>query len=270
MANDSDYSASSFRPATLHDLISTELVLISITAYLPVSALFALSSTNREIRAAMFGTPGVWRTIDLSEMEYDLDTEALVRFFRKPFISRDCRQLILDGLLFDHEFLDQVLTREMSQISSISLIACPNLNGDQIIKLIDYLRRPSAPRPLHLRHMALLGAPLFPPNQPSVLAPVIVAAAGLEIETDLHSSQCFGKDHIKMDQLEKRWHLKVKFPNHPCVQCHRPQELCAKCHVKKSCVGCHAYYCDECEPFPNVPTYTHPPTNSSETGDQLS
>jgi hypothetical protein len=250
MATDPD--ASSFRPATFLDLISSELVLISITAYLPVDALLALAATNREIREAMFDTPGVWRTIDLSEMYYDLDTEALVRFFRKPFISRDCRQLILDGLLFDHEFLDQILTREMSQIVSISLVSCPNLNGDQLVKLIDYLRRPSAPRPLQLRHMALLGAPLFPLNQPSVLAPTIVAAAGLEIETDLHSGQCFGKDHIYMDQLEGRWHLKVKFPDHPCVECRRPQELCMKCHVKKTCVGCHAYYCEDCEPFPNV------------------
>jgi hypothetical protein len=252
MSTDPDNSTSSFRPATFHDLISSELILISITAYLPVPALLALSSTNKEIREAMHDTPGVWRTIDLSDMCFVVDTAPLVRFFRNPFVSRDCRQLILDGLMFDHEFLDALLTREMPLIASISLVSCPNLDGDQLIKLIHYLRRPTAPRPLQLRHIALLGAPLFPPDQPSVLAPVVVAAAGSEIETDLHALQCFGKDHIKTDRTEGKWYLKVKFPDHPCAVCYRPQDVCTKCHIKKSCVGCHAFYCDDCEPYPSV------------------
>ena len=253
MPTDSDYSVSTFRPATFLDLISSELILISITSYLTIPALLALSSTNKEIRGFMHNTRGVWRTVDLSDLDEDIDTENLIRFFRQPFVSRDCRQLVLDGLHFDHEFLDQILTSEMSQVASISLASCPSLNGELLIKLIHYLRRPSAPRPLGLRYVALLGAPLFPLNQPSVLAPIIVAAAGSEIATDLHSLQCFGKWHVSTDRHEGKWHLKMKVPEHPCAVCHQPQDVCMKCHVKKSCVGCHAFYCDDCEPYPNVP-----------------
>jgi hypothetical protein len=83
-------------------------------------------------------------------------------------------------------------------------------------------------------------------------APIIVAAAGTEIETDIRSLQCYGKDHIDNDQRQNQWHLKVKYPDHPCTVCQIPQDICKKCHDKKSCMGCQSFYCDECEPFPSV------------------
>jgi hypothetical protein len=141
----------------------------------------------------------------------------------------------------------------MPGLHGISLRSCPNLNGDQMINLIIYITRLSAPRPLALRYIALLGAPLFPLNQPSRYAPVIVATASDEILTDLHGMQCLGKDHLESDIINRRWSLKEKYPNHPCVECHARQELCMKCHVRKTCVGCLSFYCDTCEPHPEVP-----------------
>lgn len=238
--------------ATFWDIISSELVLLCITSYLPVPALLSLCSTNKEIRTAMLNTPGVWRTVDLSDL-WDLEDESqLITFLRRPYVRRDCRLLILDNLTFSHDFLDNILLREIPRIRSISLLSCPALNGDQLIKLIDYIRRPSAPRPLSLQHMSLLGAPLFPLNQPSTFAPIIVAAAGDEIQTDLHSLHCPGKDHYEVDLNQRQWYLKVQYPNHPCAMCNKPQDVCMRCHVKKSCVGCHSYFCDECEPYPDV------------------
>lgn len=249
----SDSPVTTYRAADFSDLVSCDLVLICIASYLPAPSLLSLSSASRYVRSSMHTTPGVWRIIDLSDLYRHPEPDAyLVKFLRQSYVARDCRTLILDGLSIDHIFLDQLILREMPAIHYISLSSCPNLNGDQLIKLIDYIRRPSAPRPLSLRRISLLGAPLFPLNQPSVYAPFIVAAAGDEICTDLHFLQCFGRDHIDRDIAKHQWHLKVKYPNHPCVECNVPQEVCMNCHVNHSCKGCHSFYCDQCEPYPKV------------------
>lgn len=246
---------------TLIDLLSSELILICIASYLPVPGLLSLSSTNRSLRSMMHHTPGVWRTIDLSDTLFGIPQpeEILRKFLRKPYVARDCRVLILDDTDVDHVFLDQLLLREMPSLRNISVRYCPNLNGEQLIKLIEYIRRPSAPRPLSLKYISMRGAPLFPHNQPSPYAPVIVAAAGDEILTDLHSTQCLGKEHIDNDNNSRQWHLKDSYPNHPCAGCNARQEVCMKCHVKKSCIGCHSFYCDDCEPHPIV-SHLHLPS----------
>jgi hypothetical protein len=248
--------APAFDRANLVELLSSELILICVASYLPVSSLLSLSSTTKQLRVMMHTTPGVWRTIDLSDLNEIPEPERILRkFLRKSYVARDCRALILDGIEVDHQFLDHLLLREMPHLRSVSVRCCPNLNGEQLIKLIEYIRRPSAPRPLSLRYIAMRGAPLFPFNQPSPYAPVVVVTAGDEIQTDLHSMQCLGKDHIECDKTSRQWHLKDFYPNHPCAGCNTRQEVCMKCHVKKSCVGCHSFYCDECEPHPIVPLY---------------
>jgi hypothetical protein len=247
---ESDYSATRFRPADITDVVTNELVLICVTSYLTVPSLLSLSSASRGIRSAMHTTPGAWRTIDLSDLIRIPSSPSLLKFLRQPYVIRDCRRLILDGFPFDHDLLGQILLGELPAIHTISLKYCPYLNGDHLIKLIDYIRRPSAPRPLSLRRVLLLGAPLFPYNQASSYAPIIVKAAGTEIETDL--AQCSGKDHLDIDSREGKWRLKVEYPNHPCALCQVPQNVCMKCHLKKSCVGCHSFFCDDCEPYPRV------------------
>jgi hypothetical protein len=253
----SDNAASNVinKAATFNDLVSLDLVLICITSYLTVPSLLSLSATNKRIRSAMHNTLGSWRIIDFSEgwwSRTDLD-EFLFKFFGRVHVREDCRVLILDGLIFDHFVLDQIL-KKLPLVHSISLRSCPNLNGEQIIKLIEYIRRPSAPRPLSVRRIFLLGAPLFPLDQPSLYAPIIVSVAGSEIETDLHSLQCYGKIHIDNDVSEQKWHLKIKDPNHPCTICEIPQDVCKICHDRKSCRRCQSFYCDKCEPFPQVIT----------------
>jgi hypothetical protein len=245
--------AQAFQYATFSDILSSELVLICITAYLPVSALLSLSSTSREVRSIMQSTPGVWRVVDLSDRPMIPNPKtSILKFLRTPYVARDCRHLILDGIDFDYDLLDAILVREMRGIQTLSIQSCPGLNGDQLIKLIDYIRRTSAPRPLALRYISMLGAPLFPFNQASSYAPIIVAAGGQEILTDLHSRQCMGHDHIEADMENRQWHLKAIYPDHPCTICHIEQAVCMKCHIKKTCVGCHSFYCDSCEPYPDV------------------
>jgi hypothetical protein len=248
-----DHAGTSFREANFSDILSSELVLICITSYLPVATLLALAATTKEIRHVMHNTPGIWRTIDLTDLDIADPNTSLLKFVRQSYVARDCRHLSLDGVDFDHSLLDQIMLKELPSLQSISLRSCPNLNGDQLIKLIDYIRRPSAPRPLSLQYISLLGAPLFPLNSPSSYAPIIVAAAADEIFTDLHHRQCMGHDHITNDLRANQWHLRTLYPNNPCVGCTTPQLICMKCHVKKSCVGCHSYFCDECEPYPIVP-----------------
>src|SRR5579859_1215282 len=240
-----------FRPTDFTDILSNELILICIASYLPVSTLLALAATSKSVCHTLQTTPGVWRTIDLSDL-YRSPADEIVKFLRQDYILRDCRHLVLDGLNVDHTLLDELLLREMPLLQSISLQSCPNLNGDQLIKFIEYIRRPIAPRPLSLKYIRLLGAPAFALNEPSYVAPIIVTVAGDEIATDLHAIQCFGKDHIDKDIQQGRWHLKVSYPNHPCAVCDSAQRVCMKCHVKKTCVGCLSFYCDTCEPFPQV------------------
>ena len=249
---DRDKTAPYFRPAHFADLISNELILIKISSYLSVQSLLAVSATSKGILSAVCSTPGVWRTIDLSKLCIGNREASMINFLRKPHVKRDCRRLVLDGSDLPHQLLHQIVLFEIPHLRSLSLLSCPWLNGGLLINLINYIRRPSAPRPLSLQYIALFGAPLFPLNEPSFYAPRIVAVAGNEIQTDLHSLQCLGKDHIDDDQRRTRWHLKAPYPNHPCVLCHTEQEVCTKCHIKKSCVGCLSFYCDNCEPHPNV------------------
>src|SRR5271154_174466 len=104
------------RAANFTDIISSELVLICIASYLRVPSLLALSSTSKDIREVMHSTPGVWRTCDFSDFlnsPQDCSQTNLVKFLRQHYVSRDCRVLILDGLSFDHQFLDNLLLREM-------------------------------------------------------------------------------------------------------------------------------------------------------------
>lgn len=262
-------SGQSFQYANFSDILSSELVLICIAAYLPVSALLALSSTSRHIRSVMHTTPGVWRVIDLSDLRSILHPEtSLIGFLRTPCVARDCRHLIFDGVNFDHELLGLFLVRDMLKIHTLSIQNCPRLNGDQLIKLIEYIRRTTADRPLALRYISMLGAPLFPLNQPSSHAPVIVAASGQEILTDLHSMQCLGKDHIEEGMVKQQWHLTGLYLDHPCTMCHAEQDVCMKCRIKKTCVGCHSFYCDDCEPYPNV--FSHVPKLIVETQNRMS
>jgi hypothetical protein len=240
-------------PARISDILSNELVLIAVASYLSVPSLLNLSSTSKAIREMMHSTPGVWRRIDLAGTPPSPKLEIkLLKFLRQPFVTRDCRLLILDGLPIDNEFLSNILLREMVYLRFISISFCPELNVPQLIDLISFLRRPSAPRPLSLRHISLAGDPLFPWAQPSSFAPLLVNAAGSEIQTDLHSLQCLGSTHIESDRLHRRWHLKLFFPGNPCSICRKSQQVCMKCHYKQSCVGCNTFYCDECEPYPNV------------------
>ena len=237
---------------TIFDILSSELILICIASFLQVSSLLSLSATNKDIRMMMKYTRGVWRTIDLSNLSHLINPEIpFLAFLRRSYVKRDCRTLILDGTQIDHTCLDTILLREMLEISTISLKSCPNLNGEKLIKLIEYIRRFTAPRPLYLKNMYLLGPPLFKPLHPSIYAPVIVATAGTEISTDLHSLQCFGKDHIEKDKTLSQWHLSTSYPK-PCTICSAQQFICIKCHDKKTCVECLAYYCDKCEPHPIV------------------
>ena len=111
------------RAANFTDIISSELVLICIAGYLPVPSLLSLSSTTKDIRAVMHSTPGVWRTCDFTdflESSQDCSQKNLVKFLRQHYVSRDCRVLILDGLAFDHQFLDNLLLREMPALHSRS------------------------------------------------------------------------------------------------------------------------------------------------------
>jgi hypothetical protein len=246
-------SPQAFQFASFSDILSSELVLIGITAYLPVSALLSLSSTSRQVRSVMQSTPGVWRVVDLSDRpDIPNPKPSILKLLRTPYVARDCRHLILDGINFDYDLLDAILVREMRGIHTLSIQSCPGLNGDQLIKLIDYIRRTTAPRPLALRYISMLGAPLFPFNQASSYAPIIVAAAGQEILTDLHSRQCMGHDHIETDMAKRQWHLKTIYPDHPCTICHTEQEVCMNCHIKETCVGCNSFYCENCEPYPKV------------------
>jgi hypothetical protein len=245
-------TAHDMRPADFTDIVTNELVLIGVTSYLTVPSLLSLSSTSKEIRSILHTTPNVWRTVDLSDLRSSSTYLFLIKFLRQPYVSRDCRVLILDGLSFDHRLLYQIVLREMPLLHSISLRSCPDLDGDQIIELIDYIRRPENPRPLGIKYMSLLGDSLFPLDQPSELAPIVVDAAGMEIITDLHSRQCPGEDHREADTQEGKWHLKFKYPNHPCTNCQIPQDICKKCHDKQSCARCNSFYCEECEPHPIV------------------
>src|SRR5436190_18799194 len=120
----SDSSKPDFRPANFNDIISNELILICVASYLPVPSLLALSSSSKAIRLAMHKTPSVWRIIDLSDLRSSSLDVFLVKFLRQPYVLRDCRVIVLDGLAFDHDLLDGILLRELPLLRCISLSRC--------------------------------------------------------------------------------------------------------------------------------------------------
>ena len=56
------------REGTLLYLVSNTLVLSHITPYLPVSAVLNLAATSRSFRSIIYGTPQVFRHLDLSDV----------------------------------------------------------------------------------------------------------------------------------------------------------------------------------------------------------
>lgn len=61
---------------SLFDILHNSLVLRNTVPYLPVSSLLSLAATDRAFRALVFGTPGVFRHLDLTRIknaQFDID-----------------------------------------------------------------------------------------------------------------------------------------------------------------------------------------------------
>ena len=239
-----------FRTPHFTDLVLIELILLRIVSYLRVPSLLALSSTSKAISSIMLSVVGVWSRIDLSELMIQNREESIIKFLRQPHVVRDCRQLILDGTDLPQIVIHKIVVCEVPRLESLSLHNCLGLEGDRLMELIDYIRRPSAPRPLSFQYMALLGGALFSLNEPSFYAPHVVSATGNEIQTDIHSLQCLGKSHIMADGDEAKWHL-APYSN-LCAICGGKQKVCMKCQIQNSYPRCDSFYCDNFGPELNV------------------
>ncbi|KND90812.1 hypothetical protein TOPH_04616, partial [Tolypocladium ophioglossoides CBS 100239] len=160
---------------SLFDILHNSLVLRNTVPFLPVSSLLSLAATGRSFRALIFGTPGVFRHLDLTRVknaQFDIDAidrggevwrsaqldENLTEddFYSGPLrgvfstlkrrnILRDVQTLILDGLSVTSELCYEIINDASFSVRILSIRDVKNLNQGKLRGALQYACRKTRP-----------------------------------------------------------------------------------------------------------------------------
>lgn len=165
-------------PPTLLDLLATPVVTDSLYQYLSRSSLFQLARVSRQYRDVVFGTPKLFRYLDLSNCKgaylpiisridngghswraermdenltedefYGGPLRSVLNRCHRMTILQDVQILILDGLgSVTHDLLNDILSAdERYNVRLLSIRQCPNVNQSRLQQLLNHICRPSRP-----------------------------------------------------------------------------------------------------------------------------
>ncbi|MCJ1392195.1 hypothetical protein MMC18_005062 [Xylographa bjoerkii] len=162
-------------PPPLLELLSNSLVLYQICPYLPISALLSLAATSKLFRNLIYGTPNVFRYLDLSTtkggaVEFapidpggevwrsERMDEAVTEedFFAGPLrgifstlrrwgVLQDVQTLILDGLSVPAEVVREVICDPSFNVRILSIRGVKNLNERKLKQVLKYACRLGRP-----------------------------------------------------------------------------------------------------------------------------
>ncbi|TVY44407.1 hypothetical protein LSUB1_G002064 [Lachnellula subtilissima] len=165
-------------PVTLLNLLSNTLVLYQTAPYLPVSSLLSLSATSRAFKSLIQETHGVFRHLDLGQInsaqfqiaaidhggevwrnaqldENVTEDESVSIFYsmpplllinlRRQQILQDVQTLILDGLSVTADLITEIICRDSFNVRILSIREVQNLNERKLQQALLYAIRPSRP-----------------------------------------------------------------------------------------------------------------------------
>ncbi|PNY25174.1 Uncharacterized protein TCAP_04878 [Tolypocladium capitatum] len=160
---------------SLFDILHNSLVLRNTVPYLPVSSLLSLAATDRTFRALIFGTPGVFRHLDLTRIknaQFDIDAidrggevwrnvqldenlteddfysgplRGVFSTLRRRNILQDVQTLILDGLSVTSELCYEIINDASFSVRILSIRDVKNLNQGKLRGALQYACRKTRP-----------------------------------------------------------------------------------------------------------------------------
>ncbi|KAJ9229811.1 hypothetical protein DTO169E5_8725 [Paecilomyces variotii] len=154
---------------TLVEVLSNNLILDHMAPYLSVSSLLSLAATSRRMHSAIFGTPYVFRYLDLSRcrgaqmprispIDERMD-ESLTEdeFYSGPLrgifsnlgrrsILQDVRTLILDGLSVPADLVADIVLTDRFNVTILSIRECLHLNERKLMQTLQHAVRPTRPK----------------------------------------------------------------------------------------------------------------------------
>jgi hypothetical protein len=159
-------------PVTLLDILSNEYLLLHTTPYLLPTELLALGLCSRSYYSLITHSRSVWRHLNLSVSPGAIpaSTTAIAQrtqtplyqtepnlLLSKPFVLRDVKTLILDGLPVTVELLHDLLSSPAYRIQLLSIRECCLINERQLMLLFQYLVRTTRESPPTLKGCYFFG-----------------------------------------------------------------------------------------------------------------
>ncbi|KAI9777376.1 MAG: hypothetical protein M1835_005252 [Candelina submexicana] len=165
-------------PVTLLDLLSNTLILHQTVPYMSAAALLSLGATSKSLRHLLYGTPYVFRYLDLSRLRsvfrhltlletanaawgdphrrthdlsltedefYSAPIRDVFTELTKTNVLRDVQTLILDGLDVTSELIGDIIGRETFNVRILSIREVKHLNERKLMQTLLYAVRPSRP-----------------------------------------------------------------------------------------------------------------------------
>ncbi|KZZ95471.1 hypothetical protein AAL_04702 [Moelleriella libera RCEF 2490] len=161
---------------SLFDVLHNSLILCHVAPYLPIHSLLQLASASKDVRSLVFNTPGVFRHLDLTQVQRsllnitasDLGPEAwrnsqidgnipFEDFLSRPLrgvlnavqqqnILKNVQTLVLDGLSVTSEICHEIINDASYNVRILSIREVKNLNHAKLRGALQYACRPTRPK----------------------------------------------------------------------------------------------------------------------------
>jgi len=194
-------------PLTLIDILSNEYLLLHTTPYLLPTELLALGLCSHSYHSLITHSRSVWRhlNLSLSPSQQTASTaiaqrtptpryqSELLTLLQKPFVLRDVKTLVLDGLPVTVDILDELLKGDRYMLQLLSIRECGMIDERQLMLLFQHLVHPSRETPPSLKGCYWFGGMDAPGGIfPSALKPRDTNARGRFINPALLSKDWVG------------------------------------------------------------------------------
>lgn len=145
-------------PLSLIDILSNEYLLLATTPYLLPTELLALARCSHSYYSLVTHSRSVWRHLNLSAPPRALPSHSstaialrsptpiyqteLTTLLSKPFVLRDVKTLVLDGLPVTADLLRGLLTAPEYRIQLLSIRECSQINERELMVLFKFITSP--------------------------------------------------------------------------------------------------------------------------------
>ncbi|MCJ1338030.1 hypothetical protein MMC09_003314 [Bachmanniomyces sp. S44760] len=157
---------------SLLELLSNHLILYQTCPYLPVYSLLALGAVSQQFQDLIYGTPNVFRYLDLSTIKgavsfdpidvggnawrnqrmdeavteedfYSGPLRGIFASLKRKGVLKDVQTLILDGLSVPADLLREIICEDSFNVRVLSIRMVKNLNEGRLQQILKYACRPT-------------------------------------------------------------------------------------------------------------------------------